>query len=232
MAGPVGHILCALALLNSGALKVADEKAFIVGTCYPDIQYLGAISRETTHYPNIRWEDIVAAPTDFQKGVLLHSLVDEVRVAHLEKLNEAYIPSLPIMRSQIFKFFEDSLIYAQVQDWPRILHYFDELIPEEKTIHNISNKALTNWHQFIITYCIQKPSVVSTHAILNQIPQLRARIPWGLPSLISKIYLGIAFRACNKPRLVNAIHHFYDNCVHLVTNNAHLTHRRMVMAAA
>lgn len=232
MAGPIAHIFCALAILQSGALKVNDEKAFIVGNLLPDIQYLGVIARDKTHYTNIRWEDIVAAPTDFQKGVLLHSLIDEVRIAQLEKPNERYIPALPIMRSQIMKFYEDSLIYSRISDWSKFIHYFDEILPEEKEAYQLSDTALKQWHQFIKTYCMQPPSVVSTHAIINQFPQLRSRIPWGLPSLISKIYLGIAFRSFNKKsQLTGAMKNFYDNCVSLITGNAHLAHRRIMVPA-
>lgn len=227
MAGPVAHILCALLILQSApqhGLKVTDPKAFIVGTCYPDIHYLGIIKRETTHSANIRWEDVVAASTDFQKGVLLHLLVDEVRIAQLEKLHGNLMPFLPIMRSQIMKFYEDSLIYNQVDDWLKIGHYFDEILPEEKQAHQLSDTALNQWHQFIKIYCMQQPSVLSTHTIINQFPQLRARIPLGIPSLVSKVYMGIAFRSFNKPRLKNAIQHFYKDIVHLLTSNAHLTH--------
>lgn len=232
MAGPVAHILAALLILHSApqhGLKVTDHQAFIVGTCYPDIHYLGIIKRETTHVTNIRWEDVVAAPTDFQKGVLFHSLVDEVRIVHLETVHGNLLPFLPIMRSQIMKFYEDSLIYNQVDDWLKISHYFDEILPEEKQAHQLSDTALQQWHQFIKIYCMQQPSVLSTHTIINQFPQLRARIPFGIPSLLSKVYMGIAFRSFNKPRLTRAIKNFYENIVHLLTSNAHLTHKKGIV---
>ncbi len=231
MAGPIAHIFCALAILHSGALKVNDEKAFIIGTSLPDIQYLGVITRETTHYPNIRWEDVIAAPTDFQKGILFHSLVDEVRIAQLEKPNEKYIPSLPIMRSQIMKFYEDNLIYSKINDLPKIMHYFDEILPEEKSSYGLADAALTQWHQFIKVYCLQPPSALTTHTIINQFPQLRSRIRFGIPSLIVKAYVGIAFRSFKKPRLINAMNNFYDNCVSLLTSNAHLAHQRIMAPA-
>jgi hypothetical protein len=221
MAGLVAHIFCALAILQSGALKIENEKAFIIGSCYPDIRYLGVIDRATTHYNNVRWEDIVAASSDFQKGVLLHNLVDEVRIAQLEKPHATRLPSLPIMRSQIMKFFEDSLLYHQVADWQKILHYFDDIYPEER-FQGIADTALTTWHQFIKAYCRQQPSALSTHAIINQFPPLRRRIPLGIPSLISKLYFGIALKSFNKPALVNAMRQFYTNAVSLITHNAHL----------
>ncbi len=233
MAGPIAHIICALAILNSGALKIQDEKAFILGNCYPDIDYIGVVKRDITHYPHIRWEDVIAAPTDFQKGVLLHSLVDEVRIAQLEKPNEESIPHLPIMRSQIMKFFEDALLYPQLKAaWPRIAHYFDKIILEEKAAHHLTDGALTQWHHFIKTYCTQEPTVTNTHALINQFPQLRARIPVGLPSLISKVYIALAFRSFKrKSELTRAMKHFYENSVTLVTSNAHLAHRHLMVPA-
>lgn len=229
MAGPVAHILCAFMILQSGVLTVTDKKAFFIGSCYPDIDYFGVIKRESTHYPNVRWEDVVAASTDFYKGILLHCLVDEVRIAQLEQPNEANLPALPIMRSQIMKFYEDSIIYNKIKNWPELMQHFNDIIPEEKSIDHLPEAALSSWHKFIQTYCAQQPSILSTYAIINQFPQLKARIPFGIPSLISKAYIGIAFKSFNKPRLTAAIKHFYDNCVSLITSNAHLVHRKIMI---
>ncbi len=223
MAGPIAHIFCALAILHSGALKVEDERAFIVGTTYPDIRSLGVISREKTHTKNVQWEDVINASTSFQKGVLLHCLVDDVRIAQLEKPNEQRIPHLPIARSQIVKFFEDSLIYHRIVDWQKILSYFDLVLPEEKMQHNIPEKAIATWHRFIKAYCLQQPGVFSLNTILMQFPELQAHIPIGIPSLASKAYLAISFRSLKKAKLTQSIEDFYNNCVSLITSNAHLS---------
>lgn len=226
MAGPIAHIFCALALLQSGALKVDDEKAFIVGSCYPDIRYLNVIKRSETHRNSIRWQDVIAAPTAFEKGVLLHSLVDEVRIAHLENPAKIRLPSLPFMRSQMMKFYEDSLLHHKVDNWPKIISYFDTVLPEEKMSHNLSEGALSTWHRFIKTYCMQPPNQMSIYTILNQFPELRATATPGMAAaLITKTYIGIALRSFNKARITLAVQDFYDNCVALITSNAHLVSR-------
>jgi hypothetical protein len=221
MAGPVAHIFCALAVMQSGALSITDQRAFIIGTCYPDVQYLGDISRQTTHAHPIRWQDVAAAPSDFHKGILLHALVDEVREALLETSTTTRIPVLPFMRSNIMKFYEDSVLYDKITNWQEIRDYFTRILDEEK-MQRVPDHSLKRWHRFIRTYCAQKPSALSTHAILDQFPHLRARIPTGIPSLISKIYMGIAFRSFKRKNLVPAIEQFYHNCVPLLMNNAHL----------
>lgn len=232
MAGPIAHIFCALAVLQSGALKINDEKSFLIGSCYPDIDYFGVLKREHTHYTNIRWEDVVTAPNDFYKGILLHCLVDEVRIAQLEQPNEANLPALPMMRSQIMKFYEDSILYTKINNWQHLMRYFNDVLPEEKALDHLSEAVLKSWHQFIQTYCAQQPSGLSVHTMINQFPQLKARVPFGIPPLVTKVYMGIAFKSFNKPKITNAIKNFYDNCVVHITGNAHLTHRRIMIGVA
>ena len=232
MAGPIAHIFCALALLKAGALTVDDPKAFIVGTTYPDIRLLAMIDRTQTHYDSISWQDVLDAKTSFQKGVKLHSLVDQIRIAQLETPLKNKLPRLPLMRIELLKFFEDSILYPKIENWPQLIAYFDNVIHEEKNEHHLSDQTLAQWHFYIKTYCAHQPSALSSHAVINQFPRLRKNIPLGFASLLSKAYVGIAFHSLRKTNaVISTIDHFYDNAVSLITSNAHMQLHAPALAA-
>ena len=216
MAGPIAHIICAFSLLQSGALQVIDEKAFIIGTVFPDIRYLNVIDREKTHKDNVQWEDVISASSSFEKGMLLHSLLDRVRIVHFEQPNEEIIPHIPMMRSQLLKFYEDRLIYNGLDNWNKIIEYFDEIIPEEKE-WDISEKALKQWHRFIQGYCAQQPTPGSLFSCMRQLPQLQRHPSY---AFFIRIYLELTFRLFKKKKLQKAIRSFYRNSNELLTSQA------------
>jgi len=216
MAGPIAHIICALSLLQSGALQVTDEKAFIIGTVFPDIRYLNVIDREKTHKDNVQWEDVHSASSSFEKGMLLHSLLDRVRIVHFEQPNEEMIPHIPMMRSQLLKFYEDRIIYHRLDNWNTIIQYFDEIIPEEKE-WDISEKALKQWHRFIQSYCAQQPTTGSLFSCIRQLPQLQRHPSYGI---MVRMYLELTFRLFKKEKLRKAIRSFYRNSNELLTSRS------------
>jgi len=215
MAGPIAHIICALSLLQAGALQVIDERAFIIGTVFPDIRYLNVIDRAETHKDNVEWEDVFSASSSFEKGILLHSLLDRVRIVHFEQPNEAMIPHIPMMRSQLLKFYEDRLIYKGLDNWEKIIEYFDEVIPEEKE-WDISEKALKQWHRFIQSYCAQQPTTDSLFSCMRQLPQLQRHPSY---AFFVRMYLEVAFRLFKKKKLRKAIRSFYRNSNELLISN-------------
>lgn len=214
MAGPIAHIFCALSVLASGALKVTDERAFILGVSYPNMHIVDLIKKEKKPLPH--WQQIVNEPSDFKKGMLLHAIIDDLHDTHIAKRYANHMPRLPVMKQQIISYFEDAQLYYRVTDWPRIMGYFDTIITEERTQHSLPDLAINKWHQFIKTYCAQQPSALSTHMIFNQFPILRNRIPLGLPSLASKAYVGIAFKTLKKQAYLNALSDFYDQSADLI----------------
>src|SRR3990167_4458332 len=168
MAGIIAHIYCALTLVSSGQLKISDERALIAGVVYPSIGSINVMMRESSYTLKPTWQNVIDAPNDFQKGVRLHALIDQVRADHLEKPLEPRLPSLPIMKQQLVSFYEDSLLYNRINRWPVILRYFDTILPEERAYDGHRDMILHSWHTFVRTYCSQQPSAISTHLIFNE----------------------------------------------------------------
>ena len=157
MAAPIAHIFCALALINQGKIKVADEQAFIIGTSFPDIRYLGVIKREQTHENNVVWNDVINASSSFEAGRLLHSLLDRIREEYVITHNlYDHVPTT-VYRTHILKFFEDTLLYNQTDDWPKIVSYFNTILPDEQAF-GIPDHYIRTWHQLIQQYIKQHPN--------------------------------------------------------------------------
>jgi hypothetical protein len=162
MAGPVSHIICALTVLNSGNIQIQDKQAFILGTSFPDIRYMGVISREQTHKKELSWQDVQHASSDFEAGMLLHALLDQVREAYVvEQGAYDHIPNTRF-KAHCLKFFEDITMWYSIppSDWQTIITYFDTIHTAEKQF-GIPGEALLQWHSFIQEYLQAMPNLPS-----------------------------------------------------------------------
>ena len=157
MAGPIAHIYCALALINSGEIQVQDRCSYIRGTSFNDIRYLKVIRREETHDDKVNLEKIKAAPTDFEKGMLVHSLLDRKREQYVmtQKLYD-YVPEIAY-KTQLLKFYEDLVLYERLQNTPEIAACFKQFDQQEQ-LFAIPPEKLTKWHFLLQEYVSQKPS--------------------------------------------------------------------------
>ncbi|MFC1842900.1 hypothetical protein ACFLYU_04545 [Candidatus Dependentiae bacterium] len=151
MSAPIAHIVLALLMLPKH-FPDKDVKEFIIGTSFPDIRYLGSIEREKTHYKNITLDMIKKAKSSFEAGMLFHSLVDETRKKYM--LQNRVYEIIPNTKNSIrcLKFFEDILVYDQIQNWDQIADYFDTILFEE-TLFGIPEHDIKKWHQLIQLYC-------------------------------------------------------------------------------
>lgn len=167
MAAPIAHIVCALALLNGGFIDVEDKSAFIIGTSFPDIRYLGVISRDQTHVKNVTWKDVKNAATSFEQGRLLHSLLDEEREKFVEHYNLYDLVSSERFRTHVLKFYEDIFLYETVKNWPEIAHYFDTVLQEESD-YGIEGSDIVAWHNVLKHYVAQCPDPYQIFLFLQQ----------------------------------------------------------------
>lgn len=218
MAAPVAHIFCALALLQSGALEIKDHKAFIIGTSFPDIRYLAKLPRNNTHNRKVTWQEVQNASSDFEAGMLFHSLVDEARIKQIEIKYNNKIPYVPAMRCYMLKLFEDILLFDRVNNWKKVLSYFDEVLQEERDFGIPENK-LREWHQFIQRYCSKKVSPSHMQYIIETTPHFSLNMP-KLPAIISKTYTALVFYRFNKKSLINVLNHFYNNIIFYTQTHA------------
>jgi hypothetical protein len=142
-----------------------DRADYLVGTLFPDIRLLGSMPRERTHVTGVRLKDAAEAPTPFFTGMLIHSLVDEVRHDYMYN-NGMYTKKRPKWAAEKpGKFLEDELRREEIADWDVIAAYFGEPRPEELT-YEATDSEIRRWHNLQADYIRVRPSKKSRHRLI------------------------------------------------------------------
>jgi hypothetical protein len=159
MAAPATHIVLADTLIPKYFPNV-DRDAFIVGTSFPDIRYLGVIEREKTHI-FAGGINSISQTNSFDAGVNFHVLVDRVRSEYMKK-NNVY-DLLPQSRfiKQALRMYEDQVLCSEIGEWQEVVKYFDSVYPEEMR-YGIDEEKIKNWHQLIVEYLSEQPAQKET----------------------------------------------------------------------
>lgn len=172
MAAPITLIVLALQLLN-GPLQHHDKQQFVVGACFPDISHLGCIAEEKTHIKKVSWQSIVEEPSSFKAGMKFHTLSAKLREEFVEQHDMlshlSYIP----YKASLLKFIEDTILYAKVDDWQTVAHYFEDVL-EEELAFGIERKEIMRWHTIIKQYCHTEPNVKMLGHITQHLPTVAA----------------------------------------------------------
>ncbi len=158
-AGQMMHALLADRWIEAQGWEYFPEqrRAFIVGTLFPDIRYLGVLKREETHEKELTKQAIIAEKENpFEAGRKLHVWVDEIREQFVEE-QEVYkmVPS-PVykQRASFLKIVEDALIWNEL-DVAFIVEALRVGDPGEEQF-NVGTENLKKWHQ-ILSHYIQTP---------------------------------------------------------------------------
>lgn len=144
-----------------------DEQKFLVGTVFADIRYLGTTERGKTHWSQPKISQLKKIDDDFKLGMYVHSLVDIERNKVLEKLRIYEQVSQGLMASAVLKIIEDTVTYQLVDDWGKIISYFDEVLEEE--LEYVSRETASEWHKKIQEYFSQPPSLESVAKFLDNL---------------------------------------------------------------
>lgn len=223
MPGPVAHIVLALQVLN-GPLKDKNWEQFLIGTSFPDIRYVTALERASTHNQNPSIQAITQETSSFQAGMQFHSLVDKVHGWHIAQNNILnMLPEHP-KAHLCFKFFEGMLLKKRVKNWKSVKKIFNQTLEEEKKF-GLPEHTIRLWHRFIQLFCQNKnPGVkklVVTYLLTkfqNQFFKLPDFIRTTIAKTLYKIPLPFMgktkqfFQALHKNELLKQkILHFYDH---------------------
>jgi len=152
VAAPVGHIFCALALLNSGTIKVANPNVLFAGTLFPDIRLITSIERKATHQlkeSNLSY--VKKAESSFELGRRLHVFVDHRREEHMRKEGAYDLVENSPYSTQILKMVEDNILFDKLKNRFKTGTIFDVIYPEERA-YKIDDHALSAWHQILKRY--------------------------------------------------------------------------------
>ncbi len=161
MAAPITHILFTRVI----AKTVSDD--FIAGVSFPDIRYLGSISRERTH---VYGSDEIKDVTSFTSGMAFHQYIDEARGKYW-KDNGIYeqLPDTPLT-AQALKFCEDIILYESFDRWHSIVSLFQNTptIPADYR-DAIASPEMRRWYQLIAHYLNEKPDLEKIAYMMKQI---------------------------------------------------------------
>jgi hypothetical protein len=156
VAAPVGHIVCALAFLNSDATHIADRNAFLVGTNFPDIRYISDVHRSITH----KLEDeglayVLAASSSFEIGRRFHVFVDHEREKHM-KAHDAYrfVKNGPL-KTQMLKIIEDHIMFNKLKGKFDPYVVFGRVYEDEQKFF-VTDAQIKTWHSLLTTYLDQR----------------------------------------------------------------------------
>lgn len=157
-AGPIMHAyLTSKWMEQQESYSKEQKQEMLVGTLFPDIRYMGVITREETHYQNIELTDLVQELSPFEKGKKFHSYVDRIR-AHLVRESgiESQIEDIPEQQLHSFlKFLEDEILFNQT-DTAFTIEALDSYFEEE--LKQISRQDVEKWHQILQNYFSIRPS--------------------------------------------------------------------------
>lgn len=141
-----------------------EKRSFMLGTLFPDIQYLGEVSRHDTHWQHMSLEEVLEEPMPFMAGVKFHSYVDCVREEFVidyqmyDKLAELVEhPQLQTLYLML-KLMEDEIVFEK-QSWQEWFDSFQE-IHEGELGRGISIPTIRKWHNLINVSLSNRPSAI------------------------------------------------------------------------
>jgi len=199
MPAPVTHIVLALSILPM--LPDKNKEEFLIGTSFPDIRYLGTLTREQTHMSDPTWSSIIKESSSFKAGIEFHALVDRIHDEYMSKHNAYnYIAAPDRLKSYILKFYEDMLLYEYCTIWPEIINSFD-IIVQDELIFPHDKRSVKKWHNILQLYFSDRPDIIRLTTLLfgvglavpDMIKDIFQKAVWGkgcskLQGLIQSFY--------------------------------------------
>ncbi len=167
MAAPITHIVLAKEFLQRNP-TISNGTDFCIGASFPDIRYLGVITREATHASEVSLQSILNTPDAFSAGMKYHTLVDLVREKFIQD-RDVY-SSAPKSRyiTQAIKLFEDEILYERLSDWNGIANLFESVLSQERSFP-ISTDDIDRWHNLLRDYVSRTPSTDSRKRFITNI---------------------------------------------------------------
>lgn len=157
MASPITHAILTQKVFDK-LFSEKNKKEFFIGTCFPDIRYLGVVKREETHFDNVTLKEVLSLDS-FNAGLKFHSLVDEVRETYLIKKNYySFFPKSELKFTGA-KVLEDRILYDKVSqsEWKEIAGYFNKTDANEGKF-GILQTDINKWHGFLQAAFLGKPN--------------------------------------------------------------------------
>lgn len=161
-AAPGVHVLFAQLWMEKHGRDTEHQEdlAFIAGTLFPDIRYLGTLDRKETHIKHVTLASMRSEKNAFSAGLRLHSYVDEQREAFVKKYKiKKRLKGIPKKRRVLFlKVLEDEILWDRLQTERALLAM--EKIYKEEIAAGADLPTIEKWHQEMDLYFRQRPSML------------------------------------------------------------------------
>ncbi len=204
MPWPVTHILTAEAAYPL-YFQHLDHKAFILGTCFPDIRYPAQLEREITHIHRVSLAKM-AEESAFRAGLLYHTYVDDHWNAYIGQFADQLFTIIPHNRPSFhtIKSLQDRYLYNELDHWDQIAAYFETIELEELT-YGAEPNLIRLWHETTGHYISKPPDESDLDMLAMSLP----------PEMVTEIR-GLYSRFSAIPLLKDILVGFYpDFLVHL-----------------
>lgn len=211
-AGPIMHAyLTEKWIENQESYDEAQKKQMLVGSLFPDIRYLGGISREETHYPNIQLHDLLDTSSPFEKGKKFHSYVDSIRSNLVIASGiQNYFPDVPREHFHTFlKLIEDEILFDDTDSFFAI-DALDSIYDEEVRV--VSHEHAQNWHAKLQNYFSLRPC-----QLLDTLAKYNLSL-FNIPKATIKIWAKLVPAYSQDPFLIDYTHHLTNNIINSYTN--------------
>lgn len=169
-AGPVTHAYLAQKWISSNEkYNNQEESSFIRGTLFPDVRYLGVISRKDTHDMGLSLQDIKCDVSPFSKGKKLHSFVDEKREKFVVKSKIfdqlKNVPGQKYMGT-FLKLLEDEVLY-QKGTWAKTRAAL-RVVDDSEMAYKIKTEEMMKWHLVLSAAFYMPPSKYLANRVKNK----------------------------------------------------------------
>ncbi len=156
-AAPATHVLYAQLWMEQN--YIADPQLFVAGTLFPDIRYLGTISRAHTHEKGITPKKIRQTASPFKAGMRLHVYLDETREKFVKDSKiEKELTAIPKKYRVLFlKVLEDEIYWNQVDT--QLAQNALAIIHDQEIEAGVDEETVLAWHRSLTDYFDQRPSL-------------------------------------------------------------------------
>lgn len=174
MASQITHVVYGQHILDQflDRGKNINLRDYFIGTLFPDIRFLGTISREKTHVVPPPLKALSSEKTSFYKGFYAHLLSDIERERLLVDLGfyTLFLPEQNVQRAS--KLAEDILVWRQRENWQEVIDYLKDVLDEEREFTN--EQTIRRWHDLLASYFQEQPSIDSTIVLAKNfgLPQI------------------------------------------------------------
>lgn len=176
-----------------------DKRAFIIGTCFPDIRYLAKIERKRTHLNHLSLAEIQSQPS-FYAGLHFHSLMDAAWNTYVHQHREWLISEIPHNAAMFhtLKILQDKYLYHKFMGWEQLTAHFGRILPEEREF-GLPEGILQQWHLSLANYLRKPPD-------FDDLAMLEATLPKVMVQEIRGYYQAYV----TNPVLVELMSEFYN----------------------